>query len=57
MLEITTFIAMDPPVHDAQRKAVAGSVAPTNLHNMEALIRERTCAVLDACRRTKPLTG
>ena len=48
MLEITTFIAMDPPVHDAQRKAVAGSVAPTNLHNMEALIRERTCAVLDA---------
>mgnify|MGYP001288899791 CR=1 FL=1 len=37
MLQTTTFIAMDPPVHDAQRKAVAGSVAPTNLHNMEAL--------------------
>ena len=47
MLNITTFIAMDPPVHDAQRKTVAGSVAPKNLGKMESLIRERACKVLD----------
>ena len=48
MLNMSTFIAMDPPTHDVQRKTVAGSVSPTNLGNMEALIRERTCTVLDA---------
>ena len=47
-LNLSTFIAMDPPVHDAQRKTVAGSVAPTNLAKMEGLIRERTCNVLDS---------
>lgn len=47
MLNITTFIAMDPPVHDAQRKTVAGSVAPKSLGKMESLIRERACKVLD----------
>lgn len=46
MLNISTFIAMDPPTHDVQRKTVSGSVSPSNLGNMEALIRERTCAVL-----------
>ncbi len=39
---------MDPPVHDVQRKTVTGAVAPTNLVNLEPLIRERTCAVLDS---------
>ena len=48
MLNMSTFIAMDPPTHDVQRKTVAGSVSPSNLGNMEALIRERTCTVLDA---------
>jgi len=48
MLNISTFIAMDPPVHDAQRKTVSGSVAPANLGKMEALIRQRTCDVLDS---------
>lgn len=47
-LPISTFIAMDPPVHDAQRKTVSGVTAPGNLVNMEALIRERTCHVLDS---------
>jgi cytochrome P450 len=47
MLQTRTFIAMDPPTHDVQRKTVAGSVSPTNLGNMEALIRQRTCTVLD----------
>ena len=41
------FIAMDPPKHDVQRLAVSPIVAPANLANMEAVIRERTCRVLD----------
>ena len=47
-LGITTFIAQDPPEHDDQRKTVTKSVAPTNLVEMEPLIRERTCSVLDS---------
>jgi cytochrome P450 len=45
------FIAMDPPRHDEQRKVVSPIVAPANLARMEALIRERTCEVLDALPR------
>jgi cytochrome P450 len=45
-LNISTFIAMDPPVHDVQRKTVNGSVAPANLALLEPLIRERTQSVL-----------
>lgn len=41
------FIAMDPPKHDVQRKTVSPIVAPANLMNLESLIRERTCKVLD----------
>jgi cytochrome P450 len=41
------FIAMDPPVHDDQRKTVQGSVAPANLKLMEETIRSRTQKVLD----------
>ncbi len=47
MLELSTFIAQDPPIHDVQRKTVAGAAAPGNLANMEALIRQRTGQVLD----------
>ena len=42
------FIAMDQPKHDIQRKTVSPIVAPMNLQNMEALIRERTQRVLDS---------
>ena len=42
------FIAMDPPKHDVQRKTVSPIVAPSNLMNLESLIRERTCKVLDS---------
>jgi cytochrome P450/predicted MFS family arabinose efflux permease len=42
------FIAMDPPRHDAQRKVVSPIVAPANLARMEALIRSRAAAILDA---------
>jgi len=42
------FIAMDPPKHDAQRKVVSPIVSPTNLAELEGIIRERTCAIFDA---------
>jgi cytochrome P450 len=45
------FIRMDPPRHDAQRKTVSPIVAPANLVEMEALIRERTREVLDGLPR------
>jgi cytochrome P450 len=43
----SSFIAMDPPRHDEQRKVVSPIVAPANLNNMSGIIRERVCAVLD----------
>lgn len=46
-LDVEMFIAMDPPRHDVQRRAVQGVVAPKNLKEMEGLIRERVCEVLD----------
>ena len=41
------FIAMDPPKHDVQRKAVTGVVAPANLAKLEPMIRERAATILD----------
>lgn len=46
-LELEMFIAMDPPKHDIQRKAVQGVFVPKNLKDMESLIRTRTQDVLD----------
>jgi cytochrome P450 len=46
-----SFIAMDPPKHDEQRKVVSPIVAPANLQNMEPIIRERTARVLDELPR------
>ena len=46
-----SFINMDPPKHDVQRKAVSPIVAPANLATMEALIRSRTLEVLDSLPR------
>ena len=45
---VQMFIATDPPVHDDQRRAVQGVVAPRNLQEFEALIRHRTQETLDA---------
>jgi cytochrome P450 len=42
------FIAMDPPRHDVQRKAVSPSVAPAQLAEMAPQIRERAAGILDA---------
>jgi cytochrome P450 len=49
--QLPNFLRMDPPRHTAQRKTVAPIVAPSNLANMEGLIRERTCRVLDGLPR------
>lgn len=51
--QLQMFIAMDPPKHDEQRRAIGPIVAPANLNNMEPLIRERTCEVLDALPRNE----
>ncbi len=47
------FIAMDPPKHDEQRKAVSPIVAPHNLASMEDTIRSRTAKVLDELPRNQ----
>jgi len=46
-LNISNFIAMDPPKHDLQRATVSSVVAPPNLAKMESLIRERAGTILD----------
>ena len=51
--KLQMFIAMDPPKHDVQRKAVSNIVAPGNLANMESLIRQRTIKVLDSLPRNQ----
>ena len=48
------FIAMDPPKHDDQRKAVSTIVAPANLNNWTQLIRDRTGTLLDSLPRNQP---
>jgi cytochrome P450 len=53
-LERPNFIRMDPPKHDEQRKVVSPIVAPANLAEMEATIRERTIRVLDDLPRNEP---
>lgn len=45
---LPAFISMDPPKHDEQRRVVQGVVAPANLKNLEGLIRQRVCAILDS---------
>jgi len=46
-----SFIAMDPPVHDEQRKIVSPIVAPPNLAKMSTTIRERAIRILDELPR------
>ena len=49
-----SFIAMDPPEHDAQRKTVAPIAAPPALARFESLIRERVTRILDGLPRDTP---
>ena len=51
------FIAMDPPLHDEQRKVVSPIVAPGNLAILEHTIRERAVAILDGLPRGEEFTG
>ncbi len=43
-----SFIAMDPPGHDVQRKTVSPAVAPANLQAMSPIIREEAGKILDS---------
>ena len=51
--ERPNFIRMDPPGHTAHRRTVAPIVAPSNLVNLEPLIRKRIADVLDALPRNE----
>src|ERR1700746_2453621 len=53
-LERESFIRMDRAKHDEQRKVVGPIVAPANLAEMEATIRERTIRVLEGLPRNEP---
>ena len=46
--DTSSFISMDPPIHDEQRKAVQGVVVPRNLAKLEGLIRQRVINILDS---------
>jgi cytochrome P450 len=46
-----SFISMDQPKHDEQRKVVAPIVAPGNLQNLSGTIRERAARILDGLPR------
>ena len=46
-----SFISMDPPKHDEQRKTVAPIVAPANLQKFSDTIRARTVRVLESLPR------
>lgn len=53
-MERTSFIRMDPPEHDDQRREVSSTVNPVTLAKMEDLIRTRTNMVLDKLPRNEP---
>ncbi|MFT7129966.1 MAG: cytochrome P450 [Gammaproteobacteria bacterium] len=42
------FIAMDQPKHDVQRRVVAPSAGPVNLKQLEGIIRDKACLILDS---------
>jgi len=53
-MERTSFIRMDPPEHDDQRREVSSTVNPVTLAKMENLIRDRTNMILDGLPRDEP---
>jgi cytochrome P450 len=48
-----SFISMDPPKHDEQRKTVSPIVAPMNLNKLAATIRQRAGDILDGLPRNE----
>jgi cytochrome P450 len=51
--DVPMFIQMDPPKHDAQRKAVAPKFTQRNLGDLEATVRERAGRILDGLPRNE----
>src|SRR5579883_1502073 len=49
-----SFISMDQPKHDEQRRVVSPVVAPGNLQRLSSTIRERTQRILDELPRGEP---
>lgn len=47
-LETPMFIAMDSPLHAAQRRKVSAVVAPENLKKLQLAIRQRASEILDS---------
>jgi cytochrome P450 len=43
----SSFIALDPPDHDAQRRVITPTFSTTGMAQMEPLIRSRAAAILD----------
>jgi cytochrome P450 len=50
----SSFISLDPPDHDKQRKVIAPMFAPDSLAKLEPLIRERAAKILDELPRGVP---
>ncbi|HEY1707313.1 MAG TPA: cytochrome P450 [Rhizomicrobium sp.] len=50
----SSFIALDPPDHDQQRKVIAPMFAPPSLAVLEPLIRSRAANILDELPRDEP---
>src|SRR5262245_42599271 len=48
-----SFIGMDPPVHDEQRKAVKPAVSPQRLAEFEPILREHAGKILDGLPRNE----
>ncbi len=48
-----SFISMDPPKHDEQRKVASPIVAPMNLQKLSGTIRERVIRILDGLPRNE----
>jgi cytochrome P450 len=51
--ELPSFIAMDEPLHAAQRKTIAPMFSPSHLDQLADLIRERAIVVIDALPRNE----
>ena len=49
----SSFIALDPPDHDKQRKVITPMFAPESLKVLEPLIRERAAKILDELPRNE----
>ena len=47
-LQWPMFLAMDPPKHNVQRKAVSPGLSPDNLKRMEVIIRKDAAEIMDS---------